>query len=390
VVLSVLLLAIAAGGWIVGHALSDGQLAFEPAGTLHVGTESVGQSSIRSVMIHNVGRGDLVLAGFSTSGDFKATSKCPLTPQKLGADRACSVEIAFLPRVAGPRTGTLTVTEPGGSAHTLGLAGIGSAGAIALSPGTIDFGKQAIGIASAGKTVTIRNSGNAPLTLQPITATSDFQPTSQCPSSPSKLDAGHSCIVTVQFSPTSAGRRQGALTISDPSGTHPVALTGFGIFTWEFRPNPVDFGNVPVNTQKAIEVELVNTSGIPLSLKQVGTSTKSFAERDNCLNGPIAPKGQCYIYVRFFPQTMGQESDTLTVTDTAGDREQDPLTGAGVPTAMVSPTAIDWSAYPNPPPNPAAITLSPPSDGNFSGVVQFVDNASTSPQEVTLHGIRIG
>jgi hypothetical protein len=442
VVLSLLVLALAAGGWIVGHALGDGQLAFQPAGTIDAGTVPVGQSSERSIAIHNVGRGDLVLAGFATSGDFTASSNCPLAPEKLAPDRACSVKVTFLPRVAGPRSGALTVTEPGGSAHVLGLAGTGSAAAIALRPGAIDFGRQAVGIASAGKSVTIRNSGNAPLTLQTIAVTSDFQLTSQCPSSPTTLDAGQSCIVTVQFNPTSTGHRQGALTITDGLGTHAVPLTGLGIFTWEFRPNPVDFGNVPVNTQKDARVELVNTSGAPLSFRQISTSTKYFVERDNCLSAAIPPHGSCSFLVRFLPAASGQRSDALLVTDTAGDQEQDPLTGAGVtiPIATVTPLAVDWADYRNPPPNPAPITLTntgsgdlvitdvretdslafgPPyftittdgckgrtvaprgscqvmvqftaqPPGDFNGTLQFVDNASPSPQEVKLHGNRIG
>jgi len=441
--LSLLVLILAAGGWIVGHALGDGQLAFQPAGTVDVGSVPVGQANTKSIAIHNVGRGDLVLAGIATSGDFTASSDCPLAPQKLAADRACSVQVTFLPRVAGARSGTLTVTEPGGSAHVIGLAGIGSAGAIALSPGAIDFGSQAIGIGSAGRPVTIRNSGNAPLALQTIAVTSDFQLTSQCPSSPATLDSGQSCIVTVQFTPASAGHRSGTLTITDQSGTHAVALTGLGIFTWDFRPNPVDFGNVPVNTQKAAEVELVNTSGASLTLKQISTSTKYFVERDGCLSRAIPPQGSCSILVRFFPQATGNQSDALLVTDTAGDQEQDPLTGVGVtiPIATVSPSAVDWAAYPSPP-NPATITLTNtgsgdlvvtgirvidsttpnqpsftittdgcsglrlaptgscqisvkfvgqlPGGGNMYGTVQFVDNATTSPQEVKLHGYTIG
>jgi len=99
--------------------------------------------------------------------------------------------------------------------------------AVTLSPSSLAFGTQFVGLKSAAQTLTITNSGNAALAISGISATGDFAQTNTCSSS---LAAGASCVVTLTFTPSAAGSRTGALTIVDNAtgSPHTASLAGTG------------------------------------------------------------------------------------------------------------------------------------------------------------------
>jgi hypothetical protein len=88
-----------------------------------------------------------------------------------------------------------------------------------------DFGSLDVGVNSAGQSLTLTNSGTAPLNIFSISATGDFAATTTCPAS---LAPNASCGVQVTFKPTAAGSRTGFLTIVDnaTSGEVVLALSG--------------------------------------------------------------------------------------------------------------------------------------------------------------------
>jgi hypothetical protein len=99
--------------------------------------------------------------------------------------------------------------------------------AVSLSPSSLTFSTQTVGKSSNPQPVTLTNSGNAPLSITSITASGDFSQTYTCSTS---VLAGANCAINVTFTPTTAGSRTGAITITDnASGSpHTVSLTGTG------------------------------------------------------------------------------------------------------------------------------------------------------------------
>ena len=99
--------------------------------------------------------------------------------------------------------------------------------AVALSPGSLAFGSQLIGTASAPQAVSLTNTGSADLTISGIAASGDFTQTNNCGSS---VAAGAGCTVSVRFTPTASGPRSGAITITDNAtgSPHVVSLGGTG------------------------------------------------------------------------------------------------------------------------------------------------------------------
>jgi hypothetical protein len=66
---------------------------------------------------------NLIVSGVAAAGDFTQTSDCSAA---IVPGKSCTVRVKFLPTVAGPRTGTLTLTyNKAGSPRTVALRGIG-------------------------------------------------------------------------------------------------------------------------------------------------------------------------------------------------------------------------------------------------------------------------
>ena len=79
------------------------------------------------------------------------------------------------------------------------------------------------------QTVTVSNTGTAPLTVSGISATGPdaaaFAETNTC----GIVQAGQSCTVSVTFTPASAGAKTASLSLSSDAATNPVvALSGTG------------------------------------------------------------------------------------------------------------------------------------------------------------------
>jgi hypothetical protein len=99
--------------------------------------------------------------------------------------------------------------------------------AVTLSGTISDFGSLDAGITSAAQSLTLTNSGSAPLNIRNIATTGDFAATTTCATS---VAVNASCSVLITFRPTAAGARTGLLTIVDDaiSGEVVIALSGTG------------------------------------------------------------------------------------------------------------------------------------------------------------------
>jgi uncharacterized repeat protein (TIGR01451 family) len=109
---------------------------------------------------------------------------------------------------------------------------VGSLPQVTLSTASINFPSQTTGTTSSAQTVTVTNTGTAPLLISSITLAGpqsfDYGQTNNCGAS---LAPSASCAINVVFSPTATGTRSASVVISDnaPGGTQTIALSGTGI-----------------------------------------------------------------------------------------------------------------------------------------------------------------
>src|SRR5207247_4850984 len=144
------------------------------------------------------------------------------------------------------------------------------------------------GTTSPAKSVTLKNTGTASLTITSIAITGtnagDFAQTHSCGSS---LTAGASCTISVTFKPTASGTRSAALSVSDNAAGSPqkVNLSGIGT-TAKLSPTSLDFGSVTVGTTSAAKtVTLKNVGTTSLSITGIaitGINAGDFAQTHTC------------------------------------------------------------------------------------------------------------
>jgi hypothetical protein len=106
--------------------------------------------------------------------------------------------------------------------------------AIAVSPSSVAFGTQGIGTTSAPRTVTVTDTGTAPLAIGTVTVSGPdagvFSKTADSCSG-ATLAPSASCAIDVTFAPDRTGGRAATLTIPSnaPGGPASVALSGTGV-----------------------------------------------------------------------------------------------------------------------------------------------------------------
>jgi phospholipase C len=217
---------------------------------------------------------------------------------------------------------------------------------VMASPSGLTFGNQAVGTTSPAQTITLSNTGSAALFVSSIAGSGDFAQTNNCPLAPNTVAAGASCTISVTFTPTAMGTRTGAITVTDNASDSPqsLSLTGTGTApVVSLSPTSLDFGNQLVGTSSAPQaITLTNTGTGTLTISGLAISG-DFSQTNNC-GSSVAPSASCTISVTFTPTTTGGRSGSITITDNASDSPQSlSLTGTGTaPVVSLSPTSLDF------------------------------------------------
>ncbi len=110
-------------------------------------------------------------------------------------------------------------------------------------------------------------------TITSIVASGDFAQTNDCPDS---VRPGGFCTLSVTFTPTAAGKRTGAVTITDDAAgsPHKILLTGTGgAPAVTLTPASLTFASQAVGTTSPAQpATLKNTGSGPLRITSIATS----------------------------------------------------------------------------------------------------------------------
>jgi len=330
--------------------------------TLTFASTTVGvPTAAQVVTVTNSGTAALTLTSETLTGT-NATSfliSANTCTTSLAAGASCAVSVEFKPTAAGTLTASLSIADNAtGSPQTVSLAGTGTAAApaVTLTPASLTFVSTTVGSTTAPQVVTIKNSGTATLTLTSETltgknATSFLISANTCTTS---LAAGASCAVSVEFKPAAAGALTASLSIADNATGSPqsVSLTGTGAAaaapSINLSPNSIAFPATVSGTKSVAQVVMVTNSGTAAatisSIALGGTGATSFVEISTC-GTSLAAGASCSIYVGFNPGSAAALSGTLSVTDNAtGSPQAVTLTGTGTaaPTLTLSATSLTF------------------------------------------------
>ena len=302
-------------------------LTISPA-TLDFGNQVVNISSgVRSITFANTSTTDTVAinVGVTGSGVLPQPSSCnsPLAP---GA--SCTAPFIFTPTAIQTYnlSGTVKVQSAvcgGGcvrnyATQTFNITGVGIAQppVLAISPATLDFGKQLANATSAPLPVTVTNT-SATDTIA-LTDFAIYSPgfSVNFSSCHPPLAPGASCTVYYMFSPTTFQVYNAVTTIQPVPyqcggcvRDYPVGrfhLTGIGAPqppALTLSPSFLNFGNQPVNTRSAeqfITVTNASTTDTVL-LNDFEIHGPGFDFDFNSCPGSLAPGGSCPVGYYFVP-----------------------------------------------------------------------------------------
>ncbi|MBI1809694.1 MAG: choice-of-anchor D domain-containing protein, partial [Gemmatimonadetes bacterium] len=202
--------------------------------SLSFGNQPIGTASTNlSVTVTNTGNATLAITNvvFSPAGEFFVTNNlCG----SLLPGQTCTISALFKPTATGARASTLEIFNNSGvNPVSVAASGNGTAPAIGLNVGSLNFGTQAVSVASAPQTVVVFSAGDSPLTITNVTVigtnAADFAVTANTCAGVS-LPPGDSCGVSVSFDPSALGTRTAQLRISGNATNSPqfVNLSGVG------------------------------------------------------------------------------------------------------------------------------------------------------------------
>ncbi len=332
----------------------------------------VGQTSA-ALLVGLTNSGGLPLTNIGTAvvsafpGDFVAVSNCGSV---LAANSSCGISVFFTPSMVKTETGTLQISDALRSQNVNLIGSVLRPPLLVLSPTAIAFGNEQINVASSARTLTVQNSGGAPLAAPgfslsgPGAANFVVGPTT-CGVS---LAAGASCTVQVSFVPLATGGTTATMSVSTSTvgvASAAVSLTGTGLSPPMLTVNPasLNLGQVVLGrTSLAFTVLVSNAGQEPLSgvTFGIGGLGGGALAGDFALSAPtdvpaclltgagssLNPGAGCNVQVIFAPSVLGVETATLTVSAANAQAATVSLTGTGTPLILLqaNPAQVSFPA----------------------------------------------
>jgi sugar lactone lactonase YvrE len=307
-----------------------------------------------NITISNPSGVTLTFTGTPTvTGPFAIAGGTCAFPGSVAPGASCSVIISFTPTLDQAYTGSIVInTNAIGSSSTINLSGTGTgtvSPSATLLPNPVPNFTSPTKVTSASQQVTLKNTGPIPITIGG-TDFDGYSPTNfgllstTCPTAPATLAAGVSCYYYITFTPTAATTYSAGFQVditTQSYGYLNVNLSGTGTApaapVASFMPNPLAFTNQVVNSTSLAQMVTVSNTGNAALTNIVPSITGSNAfaittGANACTNATSLTGAEtCNIYITFTPGSAASLQASLSVADNATPSPQTvTLSGAGV------------------------------------------------------------
>jgi hypothetical protein len=327
------------------------------------GAVQVGKSQATTVTLHNQGLSAVKLSGMQVADPAFALSSGQANAT-IPAGGSVGLKVTFAPTAAKDYSSQVVI-QSGDQKSAIAVSGTGQqqqsnpppasgSPAIQVSSTSLEFGSVPIG-GNAQQTLTVTSTGTAALDINALTATGNGFST-QTPTLPVSLQPGKSLTIPVSFGPKNAGAESGKLVIgSDAVGSSSVAvnLVGSGATSAPAPGNTpaltlssteVDFGSVAAGSQGSNSVTLTSSGTAAVVIQSLAVSGDAFSTGKIQLPLILAPGQQIALPLIFAPSSAGAQQGSVTLTDNAtGSPNSISLTGTGTTSASLSvPASVDF------------------------------------------------
>ena len=335
-------------------------LALAPA-AVAFGNVRAGRTASQDVTLTNSGSVALTVSNLSFSGDDAAlfTRGLVALPLSLAPGASQTVSVTFSPTRLGNATAALTVMsdDPTKANIVVPMTGRGVSPSVALMPGSLEFGGQLVGKASAERTAELKNTGTSPLTVTTVAFAGPNAASFSlvnAPVTPFTLAPGESRSLQVKLTAGAIADQEAVLNVVSDDSTAPqaqVKLGGVGLSTvLAVSPTHLDFGanKLPVVDSATKTLTLINLSGDALVLND---AVLSGANASDFLFTPVAGTLQPgrSMTVRVNYRTAAAANSTATMSfgakDPAVPAATVTLSGKAVSKLFaVTPESLDFGA----------------------------------------------
>ena len=259
-----------------------------------------------------------------------------------------------------------------------------------VNPSALSFGDQTLGTATAAKTITLTNTGDAvALNFTLSGLTTPFTRATAAQGGPgtcgASLNSLQSCTINVVFTPSVVGPANGTLTIASNDNSNPnlqVPLTGNGIAVIRsatLSPSSLSFENWATGTtSNSRTVTVTNTGNFALSGGSFTGLSAPFSRPSGSAGGncgaTLAVGASCTYNIVFAPTATGPFTRSLAVSYTGATTTGGPVTVTGTGVATRASVSI----------TPAPLTISLPSLSACGSNVACIAAATSQTGTVTF------
>jgi len=323
------------------------------ATSLAFGNVAIGSTSVQTVTLTNSGGATVDISQVAASGTGLTIVAGNASGASLAVGANLAVQVQFAPQSAGAVTGSLLITNDGTSPSVaISLTGTGTQtpqAQITATPSTIAFGSVVDGTTNS-QTISIKNTGNADLTLSQDSVTGTGFTISGL--SLQTIPAGASVTFNAVFSPTAAAAVSGSISIVSNAGNSPfaISLSGTGtasVASLSASPASVNFGNITPGGTSSQNVTLTNTGNANVTISGVNVSGAGLSDSGVSANMTLQPNQSVTLTTTFSPSSTGSTSGNITISSNAASSTVISLSGTShtVNLAWSSSSSTDVVAY---------------------------------------------
>ncbi len=343
------------------------------------GTIDAGQTGEQTITITNTGTADLEITGIKGEGDVSGLT-FDTTMFTLAPNGSQTVTVTFPSSVEGTFSGNITISsnDPDRATQTLSVSVIVQpppAPAIAVQQTAVNFGTIEAG-QTGQQTITIRNTGTAPLEITGIQ--SNVSGLTFTPSTFTLAPNG-SQTVTVTFPSSVEGTFSGNITISSNDPDRATRTLSVSVIV---QPPPapviavqqtaVDFGTIEAGQTGQRTIAIMNTGTAPLEITGIESDVSGLTFDTTMFT--LAPNGSQTVTITFPSSVEGTFSGNITISSNDPDRATQILSisvivqAAPVPVIAVQQTAVNFGAI---------------EAGQTGQQTIAIENTGTAPLEIT-------